>query len=145
MAILPPCHLHTLSPTTVIPDNSKSGHSQEVRSVTAWTPCLVELQTICSHESLLASSYKQALMGWRGGQSFCPPQPSSWLLSTPPFHPSRSYGVRDPSSSHQEETGALALEDRWLSHARHSLLTEKQEKVILFELLRFTLNSLLSH
>lgn len=53
LAVLPPCHLHVSSPATIVPDSSKSAHSQEVRSVNAiWTPCLVELQTLCSCESL---------------------------------------------------------------------------------------------
>lgn len=107
---------------------------------TTWAPCLVELQTICSRESLFPFLSEQSLMGWKRGHGLCSPQPPSWLVGTPPSSLPRSHGLGDLRGSHREETGAPAL-DRQRSLAPALLPTaEKQEKVIIFEFLRFAFN-----
>lgn len=79
-------------------------------------------------------------MGWKRGHGLCSPQPPSWLVGTPPSSLPRSHGLGDLRGSHREETGAPAL-DRQRSLAPALLPTaEKQEKVIIFEFLRFAFN-----
>lgn len=75
---------------------------------TTWSPCLVELQTICSSESLLPSFYRHSLMGWKGGHGLCTPQLPLGSSAHPP-PPSDRMTWETPRSFHREDTGAPAL------------------------------------